>query len=275
MIDFSIITPSYNYGHFLEECLASVAAQEGVALEHLVMDGGSSDQSADVVAKYPHAQFFQEPDRGMSDAINKGFRRAQGNWVMWLNADDRLKPGVLKELKEFLTTVQADVVYGGWDYIDKAGAKLRSMTLFPFQKYMLIQYGCYIGSTACFFRRESVMAEGFLLNEDFHYCMDGEYYARLACAGKKFVHMPRFMADFRLHDESISQSNLHAADLGGILKMQKQIAEVYAIRRAYGWNLGKRREIINLADALSECYFWGLRVLLKLVYKSSYQIKSS
>ena len=126
MIDFSIITPSYNYGHFLEECLASVAAQEGVAIEHLVMDGGSSDQSADVVAKHPHAQFFQEPDRGMSDAINKGFRRAQGNWVMWLNADDRLKPGVLKDLKEFLTTAQADVVYGGWDYIDKAGAKLRS-----------------------------------------------------------------------------------------------------------------------------------------------------
>ena len=274
MIDFSIITPSYNYAHFLGECLASVASQEGVVIEHLVMDGGSLDKTAEVVAHYPHAQFFQEPDRGMSDAINKGFRRAQGNWVMWLNADDRLKPGVLKALKEFLTTAQADVVYGGWDYMDKMGLKLRSKTLFPFQKSMLIQYGCYIGSTACFFRRQTVLDEGFLLNEDFHYCMDGEYYARLACAGKKFVHVPLLMADFRLHDESISQSNLHAADMRGILKMQKQIAEVQAIRRAYGWNFGKRREIINLADALTQLYFCGLRILLTLLYSVTYKIKN-
>src|SRR6056297_2520300 len=98
-MDFTIITPNLNYGRFLGECLESVAAQRDVTLEHLVFDGGSSDDSAEVVARSPHATWIQEHDGGMSEAINKGFDRAKGDWVMWLNADDRLKPGVLAELR--------------------------------------------------------------------------------------------------------------------------------------------------------------------------------
>ena len=92
-MDFTIVTASLNYGRFIGDCLASVAAQEGVNCEHLVMDAGSTDDTAAVVSHFPHATFFQEPDAGMSDGINKGFRRAKGDRVMWLNADDRLKPG--------------------------------------------------------------------------------------------------------------------------------------------------------------------------------------
>ena len=91
-MDFTIVTPSFNYGRHIGECLASVASQEGVTFEHLVMDAGSDDETGEVVRKYPHATFFQEPDKGMSDGINKGFQKAQGRWVMWLNADDRLRP---------------------------------------------------------------------------------------------------------------------------------------------------------------------------------------
>ena len=94
-MDFTIITPSLNYGHFLGDCLGSVASQDGVNLEHLVIDGGSTDESAEVASKFPHITWLQGPDEGMSDAINKGFDRATGKWVMWLNADDRLKPDAL------------------------------------------------------------------------------------------------------------------------------------------------------------------------------------
>ena len=112
-MDFTIVTASYNYARFIGECLQSVASQEGVTFEHLVMDAGSKDDTAEVVGRFPHAQFFQEPDKGMTDGINKGFRRAQGRWVMWLNADDRLKPGALKAVKEFAeNNPQADVIYG-------------------------------------------------------------------------------------------------------------------------------------------------------------------
>ena len=129
-MDFTIVTASYNYGHYIGECLESVASQEGATFEHLVMDAVSKDDTAEVVARFPHAQFFQEPDQGMSDGINKGFRRAQGKWVMWLNADDRLKPGALKALKAFAEkNPRADVIYANWDFIDGDGHLLRLASL--------------------------------------------------------------------------------------------------------------------------------------------------
>jgi len=235
-MDFTIVTASYNYGRYIGECLESVATQEGVTFEHLVMDAGSTDDTAAVVANFPHASFFQEPDKGMTDGINKGFRRAQGKWVMWLNADDRLKPGALKAVKEFAElNPQADVIYGGWDYIDGDGKFIRRMKSTPFDKGILVQQGCYIGSTACFYRRSTTIAEGHLLDDRFGYCMDGEYYARLAHLGKRFMHIPGSnLADFRLHDGSISQKSLGKQDMDNVLRHQRQLAEPRAIRRMYG-----------------------------------------
>jgi glycosyltransferase involved in cell wall biosynthesis len=164
-MDFTIITPSYNYGHYIRECLASVESQTGATYEHLVIDGCSTDDTRDVVKKFPFVRFLSEPDQGMSDAINKGFRLAKGEWVMWLNADDRLKPGALEALKQFVNSrPEADVVYGAWDFIDRTGNYSRTMTLFPFNRRALIYLGCYIGSTATFLRRKTVLDEDFLLN---------------------------------------------------------------------------------------------------------------
>jgi glycosyltransferase involved in cell wall biosynthesis len=265
--DFTIVTASCNYGRFIGECLDSVASQQGVTFEHLVIDACSTDDTAAVVAARPHASFMQEKDRGMSDGINKGFRRAQGKWVMWLNADDRLKPGALRAVKDAANkSPDADVIYGAWDFIDVDGKFLRRMGMFPFRKRMLLQHGCYIGSTSCFYRRETTIALGFLLDTDFSYCMDGEYYARLAMAGKRFTYLPTVLADFRLHPQSISQANLKARDLAGILRMQHQIAEVRAIRRAYGWDFGLSRELTDIADGLLVLGFRLQRGLLRTVH---------
>jgi glycosyltransferase involved in cell wall biosynthesis len=269
-MDFTIVTPSYNYGRFIGECLESVASQGGATFEHLVMDAGSTDDTASVAAGFPHASFFQEPDKGMSDGINKGFRRAKGEWVMWLNSDDRLKPGALAEVKRFAESQSGtDVIFGGWDFIGEEGAFNRRMTLFPFRRRMLLQHGCYIGSTACFLRRATTIGQQHYLDDRFHYCMDGEYYARLVKLGKRFVYLPRILADFRLHGESLSQRHLDSADLTGILALQKQIAEVKAIRRAYGWQFGGVREIEDAADAMLQIYFRLERGLLKTLHKSS------
>lgn len=237
-MDFTIVTASYNYGHYIDECLNSVARQEGVTFEHLVMDAGSTDDTAAVVARHPHASFFQEPDKGMSDGINKGFRKAKGEWVMWLNADDRLKPGALREVKRFAEShPQTDVIYGAWDFIDADGRFQRRMGVFPFKRMILIHQGCYIGSTSCFYRRATTIDEGELLDIDFHLSMDGEYYARLASKGKRFAYLPCVLADFRLHGENTSQRNLEAKDISGLLQQQRQLAEPRTIRRAYGITL--------------------------------------
>ena len=251
-MDFSIITPSYEYGRFIGECLQSVASQEGVTFQHLVMDAGSKDDTAEVVARFPHASFFQEPDKGMTDGINKGFRRAQGRWVMWLNADDRLKPGALKRVIEFSELhPQSDVIYGGWDYIDGSGKFIRNMKATRFDKGVLVHQGCYIGSTACFYRRKTTIAEGHILDDRFGYCMDGEYYARLAHLGKRFMHIPGSnLADFRLHDQSISQKRIGKQDMDNLLRHQRQLAEPRAIRRMYGIKPLKDENLSLIVDGL-------------------------
>ncbi len=268
-MDFTVVTASYNYGRYIAECLQSVASQEDVTLEHLVMDAGSADDTADVVAYFPHASFFQESDKGMSDGINKGFRRAKGKWVMWLNADDRLKPGALKAIKDFADSqTDADVIYGGWNFIDGEGNFLRCMTLFPFDRQMLLYYGCYIGSTACFYRRESTIDQGHLLDADFHYCMDGEYYARLSGLGKRFLYLPQILADFRLHDASISQRSLGRDDTKNVLRFQRQIAEPRALRRIYGWKLTRDEALNGIIDGILSHFYRVKKRLLQFTHKS-------
>ena len=266
-MDFTIVTASYNYGHYIGECLRSVAEQDDVTLEHLVMDAGSKDDTAEVVASFPHASFFQEPDKGMTDGINKGFRRAQGKWVMWLNADDRLKLGALKAVKEYADQHQeADVIHGGWDYMDGKGKFLRRMPAIPFDKRILVQQGCYIGSTACFYRRETTITEGHLLDDSFGFCMDGEYYARLAHLGKRFVNFPKVLADFRLHDESISQKSLGKDDLKNILRMQRQAAEPRTIRRIYGIKPFKDENLSLVVDGILYHIYRLKKGMLRAMY---------
>lgn len=267
-MDFTIVTPSFNYGRFIGECLESVAAQDGVTFEHLVIDGGSTDDTTEVAKRFPHATFFQEPDDGMTDGINKGFRRARGEWVMWLNADDRLRPGALAAVKQFAAVnPRADVIYGCWNFVDAGGLFLRRMTVFPFQRGMIANHGCYIASTATFFRRATTIAEGHLLNPAFKAVMDGEYFARLSSLGKRFAYLPRVLADFRLHDQSISQRHLGRNDIDSVLARQRQLAESRAIRRVYGLCLFRDEMLNGIVEGVVYQAYRILKGLLRAIHR--------
>jgi glycosyltransferase involved in cell wall biosynthesis len=267
MIDFTIVTPSYNYGHFIKECLSSVVEQEGITLEHHIIDAGSDDDTQSVVDRFPHARWNQEPDEGMADGINKGFRKATGRWVMWLNADDRLKPGALLAVKQWAGEhPRADVIFGCWNFIDANGGFIRRMTLFPFNRTMAANHGCYIASTSTFYRRETTVSEGYYLNKNFGTVMDGEFYCRLAAAGKRFEYLPKVLADFRLHGESISQRNLGKRDIDGSLANQRQYAEARAIHRTYGVNLFKDEMLNGLVEGVVYQFFRLLKGVLRLLY---------
>lgn len=263
-MDFTIITPSLNQGRYLADCLASVAAQEGVSLEHLVIDGLSSDNSAEVASRFPHADWVSEKDSGMSEAINKGFARAKGDWLMWLNADDRLKPGVLAEVLRRLRGSDADVVYGGYDFINESGDFLRSMRMPRWSRFVHTHHHCSIGSTAAFYRRATVVDAGFRLREDFRYVMDGEFYARLDAAGKTFERIPVAVADFRLHGGNASMIHLgKTRDMERILAAERQHVESRSIRRAYGITLFADPYLNGLVDGI----LWIAARLWKQVLK--------
>ena len=262
--DFTIITPSFNYGRFLHDCLASVASQDGVNLEHLVYDGGSTDDSREVAARFPHAHWIEESDRGMSDAINKGFAQAKGKWVMWLNADDRLLPGALQEVLRVLNQSDADLVYGDWNFINENGIHLRRVKCPRWSMFVHVHHHCYIGSTAAFFRNATVMAEGYRLHEEFRYVMDGELFARLHVAGKKLEHMPITVADFRIHASNASMLHLgKTRDMKKILAAERQHMESRAIRRAYGVTLFNDPYLNGLVDGV----LWILARVWKQVRK--------
>lgn len=264
-MNFTIVTPSLNYGNFLVDCLSSVAEQTGVTLEHLVIDGGSTDESAEVAARFPHARWSQEADHGMSDAINKGFDRAKGEWVMWLNVDDRLKPGALVEMLNFLEKSKADVVYGDWNFIDEAGNFTRHVTSPRWSVFVNTHHHCFVGSTAAFYRRKTVIDEGNRLREDFRYVMDGEFYARLDAAGKRFEHVPVTVADFRLHGANASQRHLgKTRDMNTILAAEFQHVESRAIRRAYGITLFNDPYLNGLVDGVLWLAAKGWKNALKL-----------
>ena len=141
-MDFTIITPNLNHASFLGDCLSSVARQAGVTLEHFVIDGGSTDDSALVATGFPHAMWSRDSGRGMSNAINDGFGRARGDWVMWLNADDRLKPGVLAEVKKFAALTSADVIYGDYDFIGASGTHIRRIKVIGWSPFVHIHHHC-------------------------------------------------------------------------------------------------------------------------------------
>ena len=274
-MDFSIITPSFNYGRFISQCLESVASQEGVMFEHLVMDACSTDNTAEVVSLFPHATFLQEPDQGMSDAINKGFLRAMGRWVMWLNADDFLAPDALKNVLDFVSKrPETDVVFGTYYFVDKDGNTIRTMRLLPYSRFISLHYGCYVPSTATFLRRERTISDGFMLDVRMRTVMDNEYYARLSLAGKRFTYFPQVLAGFRIHDANLSQvGGVKHGTFDDALHNTKLGVESQAIRRAYGVSLFKNTVFNHAVDVLLYFAAWWLKGTLKLPYWFSTKTK--
>ena len=204
----SVITPSYNSAEFIEDALLSVAGQHDAVVEHIVIDGSSTDDTLAIVRRHPTVQCLSEPDRGQSDAINKGFLRSKGELVGWLNADDYYLPGGLAAIARAAREhPEADVLYGDCVFVDRDGKILRSKVEHGFDRSVLLYFGCYIPSTSTFMRRR-VVGSGGLLDCNYRVCMDFEYFLRLASTGFRFHYVPQVVAAFRWHGANVSALNV-------------------------------------------------------------------
>jgi glycosyltransferase involved in cell wall biosynthesis len=198
---FSIITPSFNQGRFLQRAIDSVLSQDvpGWTIEYIVVDGGSRDQTCEVLGRYAdRLRWISEPDRGQADAVNKGLRATRGELIGWLNSDDVYAPGALRTVGEFLDQhPEVDLVYGEAEYLD---ADDRVLGRYPTERFdaARLQHTCYLCQPAVFFRRRLVDRLG-LLDERLHYTLDYEYWLRAAHAGARFAHVPDVLAGSRLH----------------------------------------------------------------------------
>jgi len=204
-LSITIITPSFNQGPFLERTIRSVIAQTEAEpcfrgrLEHWVIDGGSRDESIDILKRYgDRLQWVSEKDRGHPDAVNKGLARATGDIIGWLNSDDIYYPGAVATAMEiFERRPDVDVVYGNGNHIDEHD---RFLEPYPTEEWNFerLKEVCYLCQPAVFFRRSLVERYG-PLDLQWHYALDYEYWLRLGKNGARFERIEQVLAATRLH----------------------------------------------------------------------------
>lgn len=196
----SIVTPSYNQGRFIERTLESVRSQSYPALEHLVFDGGSTDGTLEILRKYGNQIVWKSnPDRGQSHAINKGFARARGDIIGWINSDDLYCDGALETVADYFSRhPEALVVYGEGFWLDENDEIIE-----PFRtrewSYEALWPGNFICQPALFMRRAVIERFG-PLDETYHYCMDYEYWLRIG-AETAFHHVHKPLGLLRRYAE--------------------------------------------------------------------------
>jgi glycosyltransferase involved in cell wall biosynthesis len=208
----SIITPSYNQARFLEATLKSVLNQDYPFLEYIVVDGGSTDGSQRIIQDYADrlAWWVSEPDQGQADAINKGFKRASGEILAWLNSDDLYLPWTMTEAVDvFQEHPEAGVIYGDAISADAQGKPLNELRFGQWSAGDLLQFKM-ICQPAVFMRRTALERVGFL-DSSFHFLLDHQLWIRLA-RENILLHHPRIWAVSRYHSEA---KNLRLASLCG------------------------------------------------------------
>jgi glycosyltransferase involved in cell wall biosynthesis len=198
-LTLSVVTPSFNQGQFLERTIRSVLSQEDAATEYVVMDGGSKDSSIRVLRDYQtRLRWVSEPDRGQAHAVNKGLAATSGEIIGWVNSDDVYRPGAFRTvLAYFGAHPEADVVYGDADFIDEKDQAISGYPTEPWDANRLRDF-CFLCQPAVFFRRRVLVRCG-LLDEKLRYCMDYEYWLRLAEQGCRFVYLPAGLASSRIY----------------------------------------------------------------------------
>lgn len=212
---FSIITPSFNQGQFIEETIKSVFNQTFRDFEHIVVDGGSTDNTLKILkkykAKYPDKFFYiSEKDKGQSDAINKGMRMAKGKVFAWLNSDDYYPVYTLEEVYKVFNK-NKDVFWLSGDYVvvNEKGEKIHSfvryykkfLRLFPFS--LIIYIANFINQPSTFFKRDVFEQVGYL-NIKLKYNMDYDYWLRFYKKEFKNFYINKELSYFRIHSNSKS-----------------------------------------------------------------------
>jgi len=218
---FSVVTPSFNQGGFIERTIQSVLDQKISGLEYLIIDGGSDDGTIDILRRYEgRLTWISENDRGQADAVNKGLLKTKGEIIGWLNSDDIYYPGsLLTVLGFFKKHPDIDVLYGNADIID-----VEDRVIEPYYTedwdYERLKEICYICQPAVFFRRRIIEKAG-LLDIRLQYCLDYEYWLRLGTI-TPFTKISKRLAGSRMYPDNKT--------LGSRIAVHREINDMFQER---------------------------------------------
>jgi glycosyltransferase involved in cell wall biosynthesis len=199
-LKISVITPSYNQGEFIEDTINSVLAQKYKNFEHIIIDGGSTDDTLKILNKYTHLKWISEKDKGQSNALNKGFKMAKGDIICWINSDDTLEQGTFKKVNAFFQKKKKfDMVEGGINIIGRKGNKIKYIPPRRISVDSLLNKMKSVNQQATFFKRNLLVKYGYL-DEKIHCCMDHDLFVRFLINGCKVGILNEPLANFRIYE---------------------------------------------------------------------------
>lgn len=199
----SIITPSFNQAEFLEGTILSVVSQGYQNLEYIIIDGGSTDGSIDIIRKYEKyiSYWVSEVDRGQAHAINKGLAIATGEWVGWQNSDDIYYEGCFSDLAKYLSKDDVELIIGNINIINEEGEIIRDLKYVKPNYKSLLAEGMVLANQAAFWRANKIF-----MNENYHFNFDYEWFIRLLKNGNAF-HVNRTWGALRYHGGTKTSTN--------------------------------------------------------------------
>ncbi|MGF9562899.1 glycosyltransferase family 2 protein [Neorhizobium sp. BT27B] len=211
----TIVVPSYNQGLFLGDTLKSIVDQQYPNLELIVVDGGSTDSTLEVIRQYESklAWWVSEKDTGQASAINKGFQRSTGDIMAWLNSDDMLAPGALARIhRYFKANLNVQVVYGNRIVIDEAGREIGRWVL-PGHSQGVLKWADFVPQETLFWKREAWDIVDSHIDESFSFAIDWDFLLRLSASGVRMAHIPAFLGLFRIHGLQKTSSQMSSTGL--------------------------------------------------------------
>jgi hypothetical protein len=210
----AVVTPSYNTGRHIDAAIRSVLDQDYANFDYLVMDGGSTDNTVEVLQSFgDRLRWVSQKDNGQADAIHRGFQQTTGEILTWLNSDDTYAPGAFRAVAQFFAANPGvSLVYGNATYTDADGSLIGPCVhVEPYNSKRLFYYSDYIVQPAAFFRRSAYEAVGGV-DASLHFAMDYDLWIKIA---KRFkvAYLPRRLADFRwLYDNKTATGGVRRLD---------------------------------------------------------------
>ena len=265
----SIITPSYNQGQYLEETILSVIGQNYPNLEYIIIDGGSSDNSVEIIKRYEKhlAYWTSEKDNGQSVAINKGFKLASGDILGWLNSDDMYLPGALYYVASYLDIYKPELIFGNCLHFNETSNRWWGSNVKIKHEVSNIFLSDYIIQPSSFLTKKMFLING-LLDENLTYAFDWDWYIRAKKANVNFKAHTKYLSIYRIHKahKSATGGEMRLKELSLIYKkyLESKYEELFLKFCDHNSNINLARKVI------SQCKLKRLEIeILKFIFPKS------